>query len=205
MIESAYEKSLEVQLLEMMNELPFVQTKNLEDHGIPRVMLTRLVRKGLIARVGPGLYRSPNGPEFENESLSEVARRVPRAVFCLLTALEFHHIGTSTPNEVWISLPKGSHAPSFEKPPTRMSQFSDASFLAGIEKYNLDGIEISVYSKGKTVADCFKYRNQIGIDVAVEALRDVRERNLVSVDELLKFAKVCRVEKIMTPYLEMLS
>ena len=151
---------------------------------------------------GRGLYRLPDFHASEHESLVTVATKVPQAVFCLLTALQFHELTTQLPRQVWIAMPRGSHAPRFDYPPIKMVQFTGDAYTAGVEEVERDGVKLRVYGVAKTVADCFKQRNKIGLDVALEALKDARAHNRASVDEIWHAAQVCRVANVIRPYLE---
>ena len=131
-----------------------------------------------------------------------VATKVPQAVFCLLTALQFHELTTQLPRQVWIAMPRGSHTPRFDYPPIKMVQFTGEAYTAGIDEVESDGVKLRVYGVAKTVADCFKHRNKFGLDVALEALKDARARNKASVDDIWRYAKVCRVANVIRPYLE---
>ena len=169
---------------------------------VPRIVLTRLTAAGRLEKVGRGLYRIPDAQGSEHESLAAVARRVPQAVFCLLTALQFHELTTQLPRRVWIAMPRGSHVPRIDYPPLKMVQMSDEVYPSGVEEHRRDGVILRVTNVAKTVADCFKHRNKIGLDVALEALKDARSRNKASVDDLWHYAKICRVANVMRPYLE---
>lgn len=149
-----------------------------------------------------GLYRLPDAQVSELESLGTVATKAPQAVFCLLTALQFHELTTQLPRQVWIAMPRGSHTPRIGYPPVKMVQFTGDAYSAGIDEVERDGVKLRVYSAAKTVADCFKHRHKIGLDVALEALKDARSRNKASVDDIWRFAKICRVTNVMRPYLE---
>lgn len=189
-------------LLELTRQKGLVRPADLDAQGIPRIYLTRLTASGKLEKAGRGLYRLPEGVTSEDESLALVATRVPQAVFCLLTALQFHELTTQLPRQVWIALPKGSHAPRIDYPPIKLVQYSGAAFTEGIETHRRDRVELRVYSAAKTVADCFKHRNKIGLDVALEALRDARRQKKASADDLWRYAKICRVANVMRPYLE---
>ena len=161
---------------------------DLEKLRIPRIVLSRLLEKGEIERVAPGLYRSMTAPESKNDSLSLISRKVPSAVFCLLTALEYHNLGTQIPKKIWLAMPAGSHTPRISYPPVKMVQFSGMSYSEGVETHSEGGISIKVFSPEKTIADCFRYRNVFGIDVAVEALKEAHERN-ANMSDVFKYAK----------------
>ena len=123
-------------------------------------------------------------------------------MFCLLTALQFHELTTQLPRQIWIAMPRGSHAPRIDYPPIKMVQFSGDAYSVGIEEVERDGVKLRVYGVAKTVADCFKHRNKIGLDVALEALKDVHAKRKASAHDLWRYAKVCRVANVMRPYLE---
>ncbi|WP_459864738.1 type IV toxin-antitoxin system AbiEi family antitoxin domain-containing protein [Endothiovibrio diazotrophicus] len=133
-----------------------------------------------------------------------MARRTPHAVICLLSALRFHDLTTQAPFEVWLAIPNKAHAPKMEYPPLRIVRFSGAALTGGVEEHVIDGVAVHVTSVAKTVVDCFKFRNKIGLDVALEALRAAWAERRVSMDELWHYAKLCRVANVMRPYLESL-
>jgi len=189
-------------LLELAHQKGLVRPSDLETMGIPRVYLTRLVASGQLEKAGRGLYRHPEGEFSEHESLAVIATKVPQAVFCLLTALQFHELTTQLPRQVWLAMPRGSHTPKIDYPPIRMIQFSGEAYTAGIEVHERDQIELRIYGVAKTIADCFKHRNKIGLDVALEALRNARSRQTASAGDLWHYAKICRVTNVMRPYLE---
>ena len=170
--------------------------------GIPRHLLTHLCSQGVISRVEHGIYLPVNADVTENLSLQIAALRVPNGVVCLLSALRFHNFTTQVSPEIWLALRQHSRIPAMSRLPARFVMLSDVPFQYGMEEHDIDGIKIRVYSAAKTVADCFKFRNRIGLDVALEALRDGVQRKLFSVSELMNAAKVCRVSKIITPYVE---
>lgn len=189
-------------VLDLVGRKGLLRTGDLDAIGAPRVVLTRLTAAGLLERAGRGLYRLAGSSGSECESLVTVATKVPQAVFCLLTALQFHELTTQLPRQVWIAMPRGSHAPRFDYPPIKMVQFTGEAYNTGVEEVERDGVKLRVYGVAKTVADCFKHRNKIGLDVALEALKDARARNKASTDDIWRFAKVCRVANAMRPYLE---
>jgi len=192
-------------VLSLAGQKGLLRASDLDDIDAPRVVLTRLTNAGLLKKIGRGLYRLPDSQASEHESLVTVATKVPQAVFCLLTALQFHELTTQLPRQVWIAVPRGSHAPRFDYPPVKMVQFTGEAFTAGVEELERDGVKLRVYGVAKTVADCFKHRNKIGLDVALEALKDARSRHKASVDDIWRFAKICRVANVMRPYLESLG
>lgn len=169
----------------------------------PRVLYS-LRDHGKIYQVSRGVYRLSKLPPISNPDLVAIALRVPRAVICLISALSFHHLTTQIPHEVAIALARGTETPRIEFPPIAAHRFAEAAFNAGIEKHEIDGVTIRVYSPEKTIADCFKFRHKLGMDVVLEALKLYKERSRFKVDKLLRYARVCRVANIMKPYLETL-
>jgi predicted transcriptional regulator of viral defense system len=182
-----------------------LRSRDLVKHRIPRVTLTRMEARGKIERIGRGLYALPGTSGTLNQSLVEVAKRVPKAVACLLTALRFHELTTQAPFEVWIALPRGAWRPRMEYPRLRVLRFSGDSLTRGVETHVIQGVRVRVYNPAKTVADCFKYRNKFGLDVALEALRECWREKKATMDELNRYAEVCRVRNVMRPYLETLA
>jgi len=189
-------------LLQFAKRKGLLRPSDLAELGIPRVYLTRLTASRKLVKAGRGLYRLADAPLSENESLTIVAARAPQAVFCLRTALQVHGLATQLSRQVWIALPKGSHPPRMDYPPVKLIQYTGAAFKQGIETHRIDQVDIRVYSIAKTVADCFKHRNKIGLDVALEALKDARSQKKASADDLWRYAKICRVANVMRPYLE---
>ena len=189
-------------VLDLASQKGLLRASDLDAISAPRVVLTRLTAAGLLEKVGRGLYRLPDAQVSEFESLGTIATKVPQAVFCLLTALQFHELTTQLPRQIWIAMPRGSHPPRVDYPPVKMVQFTGDAYSAGIEEVERDGVRLRVYGVAKTVADCFKHRNKIGLDVALEALKDARARSKASVDDIWRFAKICRVANVMRPYLE---
>ena len=166
--------------------------------------LSRMEARGEIERLARGLYALPGTAGTLHQSLAEVAKRTPKAVACLMTALSYHEIGTQSPFEVWIALPRGAWRPQLGHQKLRVLHFSGASFTSGIETHDVHGVKVRVYNPAKTVADCFKYRNKVGLDVALEALRESWRAKKVTMDQLNHYAEICRVRNVMRPYLEAL-
>ena len=189
-------------ILSLARQKGLLRASDLDAIEAPRVVLTRMTSAGLLERVSRGLYRLPISAGSEYEGLATVAAKVPQAVFCMLTALQFHELTTQLPRQVWIAMPRGSHVPRLDYPPIKMVQMTGAVYTAGIEEHLRDGVTLRVYSAAKTVADCFKHRNKIGLEVALEALKDARAKRMASADDLWRYAKVCRVANVMRPYLE---
>jgi predicted transcriptional regulator of viral defense system len=189
-------------VLQLVRKNGWLRASDLADAGVPRAVLTRMAASGQLERAARGLYRLPDSGSSEHEGLVTVASKVPQAVVCLLSALQFHGVTTQLPWQVWIAMPRGSHVPRLEYPPIRMVQFTGEAYTQGIETHERDGVKLHVYSVAKTVADCFKHRNKIGMDVALEALKDARAQGRASFDDLWRCAKVCRVSNVMRPYME---
>ncbi|MGH9476161.1 MAG: type IV toxin-antitoxin system AbiEi family antitoxin domain-containing protein [Terriglobales bacterium] len=173
--------------------------------GVHPEHVRRLTRRGELTRVGRGLYALPTIKLTEHHTLAEVAKRVPKATFCLLTALRFHSLGTENPREVWLAVDRRAGIPRVDFTPVRTVRVSGAALAGGIEVHNIDGVKVRVTSPARTVADCFKFRNRIGIDVAVEALRDYRRLRKGTVDDLWREAHRLRVAKVMRPYWDGMS
>lgn len=182
-----------------------VRSRDLEAAGISRTQISRLVAQGRLHRIGHGLYTSPGYLGTEHTALVTVAKRAPQALFCLLTALSFHGLTTQSPSEVWIAIGNKERPPSLDYPPLRTVRFSAASLSHGIEIKEVDGVDLRLTNPAKTVADCFKFRNKIGLDVALEALRDARREGKATADDLWHYATVNRVANVMRPYLEAVS
>jgi predicted transcriptional regulator of viral defense system len=193
------------QALRVIRRLGIVRPTQLEALGIPRSRLYRLVRKGLVEREARGIYTASKHPVAAEHTLATVAKQVPGGVFCLLTALRFHELTTQAPTEVWITLPEKARKPRLDHPRLRVTRFSGPALTEGIETHRVEGVDVRLYSAAKTVADCFKYRNKVGIDVAVEALRDFSRRHRGGATELARYARICRVSRVMQPYLDAIA
>lgn len=181
------------------------RARELESRGIPRVLLSRLVNEGLVLRQSRGIYVVADHAPTAEHTLAQVAKRVPEGVFCLLTALRLHGLTTQSPAEVWVALPEKARRPRLDYPRLRIARFSGEALTEGIEEHRAEGVTLRAYAAAKTVADCFKYRNKIGIDVAVEALRDFSRRYRGGATELARFARICRVSRVMQPYLDAIA
>lgn len=189
-------------VLHLASEQGTIRTCDLADHQIPRTILSRLVESGRLVQISRGLYALPNHSRSEQHQLADVAARSPEGVLCLLTALRFHDLTTQQSHEIWLAIPNKARPPKLDYPPLRIVRFSGAALTQGVETHTVDGTAVRVYSVAKTVADCFKYRNKIGLDVALEALRESRREKRATNDELWYYAKICRVSNVMRPYME---
>lgn len=172
--------------------------------GVHRRTLYLMREKGLLERLGRGLYRLADSPPLDKPDLVTVALKVPHGVVCLISALAYYDLTTQIPHELYIALKKGAEPPRLDYPPIRLFWCSPKSFEAGMEVKKIDGVSVRIYSIEKTLADCFKFRNQVGVDTALEALKSYLKQKTPKIEELLQYAKICRVEKIMRPYLEAL-
>jgi len=195
-------KSMIDQLMTMAWRKRLLRARDLAEKNIPREYLRRASDQGLLERIGRGLYRVPGTMATDNQSLAEVCRKVPAGVICLLSALRFHDLTTQNPFEVWLAVAPKARSPRMDTVTLRVVRFSGNSLIQGVERHRVGGVEVRVYSAAKTVADCFKFRNKIGIDVAVEALRDCLRQRKAKVDDLVRYARICRVERVMSPYME---
>jgi len=172
------------------------------EQGINRYMLYSLRDKGVIEQVSRGVYRLAELPPISNPDLVTVSLRFPKAVICLVSALAYHNITTQIPHHVSVAVSRDSRLPSLDYPPILAHRFADQAYQSGIEVLQIDGVSIKIYSLEKTIADCFKFRNKIGMDVVLEALKLYKSQKKFNLGELLKYAKICRVQKVMQPYLE---
>lgn len=190
------------QVLRLFKGMEIVRPRDVEAIGIAGSYLNWLHNKGILKRPSRGLYTLPDSEPSEFRSIVEACKRSPHATVCLLSALRIHDLTTQSPYEVWLAIGEKDRKPQMSYPPIRVVRFSGAARGFGIEKRKIEGVTISVYSTAKTVADCFKYRNKIGLDVAIEALKDCRSSRKATVDEIWEAAKVCRMANVMRPYLE---
>lgn len=196
----------EEEVREMARQAGILRSRDLLARGIPLQHLKRLADRGELERLGRGLYRLPQAELTEHHDLAEVARRVPHGVVCLLSALEFHGLTTQSPWQVWLMIEGGAWRPRpADGPPLVIVRASGEAFHAGVEGHVLEGVPVRITNVAKTVADCFKYRGKVGLDVALEALKDCLQQRRATRGELRHFARLCRVQNVMRPYLEALS
>lgn len=198
-------RTAHAQALKLARRKQGVSTRELAAAGIHRQILTRMVGSGELERVARGQYRLPERPLTEHHGLAIVGASVPQGVICLLSALQFHGIGTQLPSEVWVAIDGRAKSPALRYPPLRIVRYTGAALSEGIATHHLEGQTVRIYSIAKTLADCFKYRNKIGLDVALEALRESWRARRFKMDELDRFAGICRVRRVMRPYLEALT
>ena len=191
--------------LKLVKKAGVLRPRDLDAHAIPRQYLHLLEQAGKISRSGRGLYTLADIDVSENHTVAQAAKRVPHGVICLISALRMHGLTTQIPHQVWIAIDRKAWKPSVDYPPLSIVRFSGEALTEGIERRNIEGVPVKVYSPAKTVADCFKYRNKIGLDVVLEALRDFRAKRKATMDDLWAMARVCRVANVMRPYLEALA
>ena len=189
-------------ILKLARDTGIVSTRDVRSLGIHHEYLRRLYEKGLLDRIGRGLYILPDADLSIHHSLAQACKVVPKGTICLLSALRFHEIGTQLPPSVWIAIDRRAAKPLVKIPRMRFMRFSGKALTEGIETHTIEGVPVRVYNAAKTVADCFKYRNKIGLDVAIEALREALRNRKCTVDDLVCFAEICRVSAVMRPYME---
>jgi predicted transcriptional regulator of viral defense system len=190
-------------VIDSLKKRGIMATREIQKLGVSRQYIRNLNANGRIERIARGFYMLPDQEFSEMQSIVEVSKQVPKGVFCLLSALRIHNFTTQNPFQVWIAIERRAWKPQTKSnTQVRYVRFSGQAFTSGVEVKNIGGIEVKVYSAAKTVADCFKYRNKTGLDVALEALREGWKNKLFTMDELWKYAIICRVENIMRPYLE---
>lgn len=191
-------------LLRHMNRYGVVRTRDLEKLGVPRVALKRAADRGQVTRWARGVYVSPDHAVTRHTDIAAVGARTPKAVICLVSALEYHGMTTQVPHAVWIMIHKSAHRPTFTTPATRIVRASGLALTTGVEKHRIEDVTVRMTSPAKTVADCFRYRDTVGTDVAVEALRDCLRKRKATPSDIFEMAKVDRVASVMRPYLEAL-
>ena len=189
-------------VLDLVRELGIARVRDLTARGLHPEHLRRLVNKGYLERLNRGVYALADREASEHHSLVQVAVRAPRSIVCLLSALQFHELTTQMPREVWIAIEHRERTPNIQSPSIRVVRFSGQAFSEGWTEHKIEQVPVRVFGPAKTVTDCFKFRNTVGMEVAMEALRDCLRDRRATVDELLYFARVCRVERVMRPYLE---
>lgn len=188
-------------LLSLADKRGILRTREVEDEGIPRQSLSRFVDRGDLVRIGRGLYRRPDHEVTAHHSLAVAAKRVPKGTVCLLSALQFHGLTTQNPLDVWLAIGHKDREPSVDAVSLRIVRMSGEARTKGVETHEIEGVSVPIYEPAKTVADCFKYRSRVGLDVALEALRDFHEQN-GSMDALWRYADLCRVQSVIRPYME---
>jgi predicted transcriptional regulator of viral defense system len=193
------------QVLELAHDVGVIRAKDAQAKGIHPDYLKRLEQQGLLIRSARGIYTSTLAEITASHSLVEAVKRVPHGVICLLSALSFYELTTQAPFEVWLAIPQKARAPKEDILPLRIVYMSGKALLSGIEEHEIEGVRVPVYSPAKTVVDCFKFRHKIGLDVALEALRESLKEKRCTIDEIWHYAKICRMQNVMRPYLESLG
>ena len=192
-------------LLRLAEKQPVLRARDVAHQGIHTSTLTRMAKSGVLEKVGPGRYRlSRSTRTTEHHDLAVATATVPRSVVCLISALRFHGLTTQSPHEVWLALPPKAWSPRVRNPKLRIMRFSGASLKEMVKEHEIEGVKVKIYTPAKTVADCFKFRNKIGLDVAMEAMRDCWREKRATMDDLWAAAQLCRMENVMRPYLESL-
>lgn len=191
-------------VLELLKQKPLLLSQELTYEGIDRKTIKRMTDSGELIRIARGLYSAADYIPDSNYSLLEAHKLVRQGVICLLSALAYYEIGTQNPSMVWMAIPNRTWMPQVENSPVQIVRFSGTSYNEGITEIDIENEAVRIYNIPKTVADCFKYRNKIGLDIALEALKDVLRQKKATVDELLYYAAICRVRSVITPYLESL-
>ncbi|MCD2519181.1 type IV toxin-antitoxin system AbiEi family antitoxin domain-containing protein [Massilia sp. G4R7] len=190
------------QILELARSKGILRTRDVDSVALPRVLLASLTDEGRLLKLGRGLYTLPDRAASEHDSFAEVATRSENGVLCLFSALRFHDLTTQQPSDVWLAIPHKARAPRFDYPPIRIVRMSGLAMTEGVETADVGGAQVRVFGVAKTVADCFKFRNKIGLDVALEALREAWNGKRTTMEELWRHAEICRVANVMRPYLE---
>ncbi|MBT1076088.1 type IV toxin-antitoxin system AbiEi family antitoxin domain-containing protein [Geobacter grbiciae] len=192
-------------IIEIARRAGVIRPRDLDAYGIPREYLRRLCDKVVLERRSRGIYALADADLTEHHSVALASKRVPKGVVCLLSALRFHRLTTQAPFEIWMAIDRKARLPKAEGVPLHIVRFSAAALTEGVEHHQVEGMDVPVYCLAKTVVDCFKYRNKIGLDVALEALRGCLRERRCTIDELWRYAKICRVANVIRPYLESLS
>jgi predicted transcriptional regulator of viral defense system len=192
-------------VLQLARSTGVLRPRDVEAAGIPREYLLRLLREGLLVRTGRGLYSLPDMIASESATLADVAKRVPNGVVCLISALTFHQLTTQVSDRVWVAIERRTWEPRLVYPTLELVRMGSRSFTYGVEQHEIDRTTVRIYSPAKTVADCFKFRNRIGLDVALESLRATWRERRATMDEMWEAAAVCRVANVMRPYLESIA
>lgn len=188
-------------ILELADEKGILRPKDVQEEGLPRQYVYRLHDEEKLEKVGRGLYKLPDKVFTINQRVIEASRKVSHGVICLISALEFHDMTTQIPKKVWMAIEVKAREPEMEFP-TEIVRMSGDAFEEGIEEHEVDNVKVRVYNPAKTVADCFKFRRKIGLEVCLDALRDFRRQNMGTMDDIWKYTKINRVLKIMRPYME---
>ena len=192
-------------LKELYDGATVLRSKDLEQRGLARSRIHEAMAAGVLERIGRGLYALSGVEPTEHHSLVQVAKRVPHSAICLLSALRFHELTSQNPHEVWIAIGPKDRKPTLEHPSLKVVRYGDERFEIGLEDHQVEGTRIRVYSVARTVVDLFSYRNKVGLDVALEALREGWKSRKFTLAEINRIAGLCRMRQVMKPYLESLT
>ncbi|MDQ6991645.1 MAG: type IV toxin-antitoxin system AbiEi family antitoxin domain-containing protein [Mariprofundaceae bacterium] len=198
-------KNTTEQIIAILKQKSVLRPRDLDAYKIPRRYLSRLHHRGLLVRSARGIYTAVNAELSENQTVVEVSKRVPQGTVCLLSALSIHEMTTQFPFDVWLAIDRKGWLPKVKDLPIKTVRFSGEALTKGIDYHIIDGVKVPVYNPAKTIADCFKYRNKIGLDVAIEALKEGWKDKKFNMNDMWKYSKICRVQNVMRPYLESLS
>lgn len=200
--EASKAKGVNAKAARLISKKAVVTVRDAKTGQLSRNTLSNMAKKGQLVRLKPGVYENTNREPSKHESLVDVSAIAPKGIITLLSALQFHDLTTENPRKVWVAFPRGHRVPTIKYPPIRHFIVSENAYEYGVEKHKIQGVTVRVYSVAKTVADCFKYRNKIGFEIAKNALREAINDNKTTRDEIWKAAKVCRVQNIIRPYME---
>jgi len=192
-------------ILGILKQEGVLRPRDLDAYNVPRRYLSRLHQRGLLVRSVRGIYTAANAELSEKQTIVEVSKHIPKGVVCLLSALSIHEITTQSPFEVWIAIDPKARLPRVKDLPVHIVRFSGTALSSGIEQHVIDGVKVPIYNAAKTIVDCFKYRNKIGLDVAIEALKEGWQDKKFNMNDIWTYARICRVQNVMRPYLESLS
>ncbi len=198
-------KNTTEQIIAILKQKSVLRPRDLDAYKIPRRYLSRLHQRGLLVRSARGIYTAANAELSEKQTIVEVSKRIPKGTVCLLSALSIHEITTQSPFEVWLAIDRKGWLPKVKDLPIKTVRFSGEALTSGINFHTIDGVKVPVYNPAKTIADCFKYRNKIGLDIAIEALKEGWKDKKFNMNDMWKYSKICRVQNVMRPYLESLS
>ncbi|KAF0241474.1 MAG: hypothetical protein FD167_4003 [bacterium] len=199
------EKTKAEKLLQLIKKQGMIKTTDIVKQGFSREYIKRFYDQGLLVKLSRGIYMLSDAPIKENLSLAEVSKRVPNGVICLLSALRFHGLTTQSPYEVWVAIGHKTHPPKLDSTSIHVNYFSSKALDLGVEEHIIAGVNVKIFSAAKTVIDCFKFRNKIGLDIAIEALKDCWYQHKSTLAELWHFAKACRMQNVIRPYLEVVT
>jgi len=191
-------------VLAILKQEGVLRPRDLDAYSIPRRYLSRLHQRGLLIRSARGIYTAVHAELSEKQTIVEVSKRIPKGTICLLSALSMHEMTTQSPFEVWIAIDRKARRPRVKDLPVRIVRFSGEALIRGVEQHVIDGVKVPVYNPAKTITDCFKYRNKIGLDVAIEALKEGWQDKRFNMNDIWKYSRICRVQNVMQPYLESL-